>query len=295
MNLILPTPPADLETAYFNPGYLRLSNLNWLNLGFIVAMHVGAVAAPFFFSWSGLAWMVGLYCFTGCLGITFCYHRMLTHRGFRLHPVPRFFGHLAGALALEGQPFFWAMAHRVHHARSDQPGDPHSPLDGPWWSHMLWLVQRRDKKSRDLLVEKYIPDLKRDALCRFFEATYGWWNLGLAVALFFGGGWSWLLWGLCLRVVFVWHMTWAINSATHIWGYRTYETTDQSRNLWWVALFTFGEGWHNNHHAQPAAAYHGHRWWEIDTTGWIVSACRLLGLASEVREPKEDRRAKNAA
>lgn len=295
MNLILPTPPADLETAYFNPGFLRLSNLNWLNLGFIVVMHAGAVAAPFFFSWSGLAWMVGLYCFTGCLGITFCYHRMLTHRGFRLHPVPRFFGHLAGALALEGQPFFWAMAHRVHHARSDQPGDPHSPLDGPWWSHMLWLVQRRDKKSRDLLVEKYIPDLKRDALCRFFEATYGWWNLGLAVALFVGGGWSWLLWGLCLRVVFVWHMTWAINSATHIWGYRTYETTDQSRNLWWVALFTFGEGWHNNHHAQPAAAYHGHRWWEIDTTGWIVSACRLLGLASEVREPKEGRQAKNAA
>ena len=276
----------DLETYYFNPPRFRLRDINWPVLGFLVLMHIGAVAAFFHFSWTGVALLVGLYCFTGCIGITFGYHRMLTHRGFKLHAIPRFFVHLAGTLALQGPPLYWALAHRVHHARSDKDGDPHSPLHGTWWSHVLWLVCKRDSNTLSLLVKKYIPDLCRDSIGTMFQNTYIWWNILLAVALFSFGGWSWLLWGLCLRVVLVWHMTWLINSATHIWGYRNYETTDQSRNLWWVSMFTFGEGWHNNHHAQPGAAYHGHRWWEIDATGWMVTACKLTGLATKVCLPK---------
>jgi len=279
----------DLETYYFNPPRFRLRNINWPVLVFLVLMHIGAVAAFFHFSWTGVALMVGLYCFTGCIGITFGYHRMLTHRGFKLHAIPRFFVHLAGTLALQGPPLYWALAHRVHHARSDKEGDPHSPLHGTWWSHVLWLVCKRDSSTLSLLVKKYIPDLFRDSIGTMFQNTYLWWNILLAAALFSFGGWSWLLWGLCLRVVLVWHMTWLINSATHIWGYRNYETTDQSRNLWWVSMFTFGEGCHNNHHAQPGAAYHGHRWWEIDATGWMVTICKLTGLATKVCLPKVHR------
>ncbi|MFZ9792351.1 MAG: acyl-CoA desaturase [Gemmataceae bacterium] len=239
--------------------------------------------------------MVGLYCFTGCIGITLGYHRMLTHRGLSLHPFPRFFVHLAGTLALQGAPLYWALAHRVHHARSDKAGDPHSPLHGAWWSHVLWLICQRDDKTRALLVDKYIPDLTKEPIGRFFQSTYVVWNILLAATLCSLGGWSWLLWGLCMRVVLVWHMTWLINSASHIWGYRNYETSDQSRNLWWVSLFTFGEGWHNNHHAYPTAAYHGHRWWEIDATGWVISAFWITGLARDVRMPKKIRVSKDTS
>ncbi|MEY4394314.1 MAG: hypothetical protein RL595_1563 [Planctomycetota bacterium] len=285
----------DLETIYFNPPKFSLAKINWLTLAFLLLMHVGAIAAFFHFSWSGLAWMVGLYCFTGCIGITLGYHRMLTHRGLSLHPFPRFFVHLAGTLALQGAPLYWALAHRVHHARSDKAGDPHSPLHGTWWSHVLWLICQRDDKTRALLVDKYIPDLTREPIGRFFQSTYVVWNILLAATLCSLGGWSWLLWGLCMRVVLVWHMTWLINSASHIWGYRNYETSDQSRNLWWVSLFTFGEGWHNNHHAYPTAAYHGHRWWEIDATGWVISAFRITGLARNVRMPKKIRVSKDTS
>lgn len=297
MNQIIKPLTNEMEIAYFHRSNLSPGNINWTVLAILVLMHVGAGAALFHFSWAGVGLLVGLYCFTGCIGITFGYHRMLTHRGFQLHAVPRFIAHLAGALALQGSPWFWALSHRVHHARSDKEGDPHSPLHGTWWSHVLWLICRKDPKTLSLMVNKYIPDLCNDPIGAFFQHTYIWWSILLAVALFSFGGWSWLLWGLCLRVVLVWHMTWLINSATHIWGYRNYETTDHSRNLWWVSLFTFGEGWHNNHHAQPAAAYHGHRWWEIDATGWIISACRFTGLATKVSMPKIHRipkaRAKN--
>ena len=295
MNLISSPPLQDLESRYFGHARFGQYSIHWVNLITIVLVHAGALAAPFFFSWQGLAWMVGLYWFTGCVGITFCYHRLLTHRGFKLNPVPKAISHLAGALAMEGSALDWAMAHRVHHARSDHPGDPHSPLDGPWWSHFLWLMCRRNDSIKQELRAKYIPDLERDKMDCFFDRTYLVWNLLLGAGLLWFGGLSCFLWGFCLRVALVWHMTWMINSASHIWGYRNYETTDKSRNLWWVALFTFGEGWHNNHHAQPVAAYHGHRWWEIDTTGWVISVCKWVGLASDVRGPKEQGSVKSAA
>lgn len=277
----------DLETAFFNPPRFRPGHINWQNLVFMVLMHIGALAALFHFSWSGAAVMAVLYCFTGCIGITLGYHRMMAHRGLSLHPVARFVSHLAGALALQGKPFLWALVHRVHHARSDRPGDPHSPLHGTWWSHVIWLVCRRDPAMVGVLQQRYIPDLLKEPVGRFFQRTYGVWNVAMGMVLYALGGLPWLLWGICLRVVLVWHMTWLINSASHIWGYRNYQTADGSRNLWWVALFTFGEGWHNNHHAQPASAYHGHCWWEIDPTGWVISAFRIGRLASRVRMPKK--------
>ena len=286
------TPPNDdLEASHFDTT-ISLKNLNWPVVGAILLIHLGACLAPFYFSWEGLICLVLLYCFTGCIGITLCYHRMLTHRGFRLNPVVKWIAHLAGALALQGKPLYWAMSHRVHHARSDQPGDPHSPRDGKWWAHLLWLIPNRGTQSYQVLAAKYIPDLIQDRCCVFFDKTYLFWTILLGAALFGFGGLTCFLWGFCLRVTLVWHMTWLINSATHIWGYRNYPTTDQSRNLWWVAWITFGEGWHNNHHAQPAAAYHGHRWWEIDATGWVISICKALGLATKLKRPIHHRNKK---
>ena len=213
MNVIVTAPPRDLETHYFDPDNLRLKSISWPNFLAILLIHVGALAAPFFFSWQGLATMLGLYWFTGCVGVTLCYHRMLTHRGFRLHPVARTIAHLAGALSMQGKPLEWAMSHRIHHARSDQPGDPHSPLDGAWWSHFVWLLFSRSDSTRKILAAKYIPDLAKDGVCVFFDRTYLVWNVVLAAALFYLGGLSCFLWGFCLRTALVYHMTWLINSA----------------------------------------------------------------------------------
>jgi stearoyl-CoA desaturase (delta-9 desaturase) len=285
MNVIVTDSPLNIETEYFEVKILNRP-IHWPTFGAIVLIHLGALIAPFYFSWQGLACLIALYCYTGCIGITFCYHRMLTHRGFKLNAIAKWFAHLAGALALQGRPLDWAMSHRIHHARSDQKGDPHSPLDGSLWSHFLWLIPRRNKQTHALLIAKYTPDLLQDRCCVFFNRTYVLWNILLGAALLGFGGLSCFLWGFCLRTAMVWHMTWLINSATHIWGYRNYTTSDQSRNLWWVALVTFGEGWHNNHHAQPVAAYHGHRWWEIDATGWVISVCKVLRIATNVKNPK---------
>jgi len=275
-----------LEEAYFQPLPIRLKHMDWKNFIAIAAAHIGAVFALFYFSWEGFASFLILYLFTGCLGITLGYHRLLAHRSFHLHPVPKFLVHLAGALTMQGQPLNWALHHRIHHAFSDEPGDPHSPKSGFWWSHLDWLFVRRDTDSYSKLCEKYIPDLLKDWQCLFFNHTYVLWNLLLAAALLFWGGLSCFLWAFCFRVTFVYHLTWFVNSATHLWGYRNFETKDGSRNLWWVALGTFGEGWHNNHHAHPWSAYHGIRAWEIDTTGWVISILGKLRLATKIKKPK---------
>jgi len=172
MNQIIKPLTHEMEIAYFHRPNLSPGKIKWTVLAILVLMHIGAGAALFHFSWSGVGLLVGLYCFTGCIGITFGYHRMLTHRGFQLHAVPRFIAHLAGALALQGSPWFWALSHRVHHARSDKEGDPHSPLHGTWWSHVLWLICRKDPKTLSLLVNKYIPDLCNDPIGAFFQHTY---------------------------------------------------------------------------------------------------------------------------
>lgn len=279
------TVKATPEELYANKQFRLYSGLKWLNISVILAMHLMALTALFTFQWDSLLVMVVLYTWAG-MGITLGYHRMLTHRGLILHPIARFVIHLGACLSMQGPPLKWALTHRIHHACSDQPGDPHSPIDGVFWSHMLWLGAGRDTTIEASLQRKYIPDLANDPLCLFFTRTYLLWNILLGLILLWLGGISWLAWGMFLRVVLGFHMTWLVNSATHIWGYRNYETPDRSRNLWWVALFTFGEGWHNNHHAQPTSAYHGHRWWEIDLTGWMVTALCTTGLAHRVIGPK---------
>ena len=274
----------DRIIAAFDPDKLALNNLDWVSLVWIGLMHVGCLAAPFFFTWQALGVAVLLHWLTGSLGVCLAYHRYLTHRSFKLKTPAEFFVMLCAVLSGEGSPMRWTAVHRLHHQRSDHEGDPHSPLHGKWWSHMLWLFIDLPADTERALYERYVPELTRRPVMRFFEKTYGWWLVASGIALFAIGGWPMLLWALCVRMTLMYHCTWFVNSATHLWGYRNYETRDESRNLWWVALVSYGEGWHNNHHAHPSVAPAGHRWWEIDMTWWAIRTLRFCGLASEVRD-----------
>lgn len=275
----------ELEES-FRPEALTWRTIDWPVLLWITAMHAGCLAAPFFVSWPAVGVMVVLHFVTGGVGICLGYHRFLAHRGMRLARPVQFLVYLIGCVSAEGTPLTWAAVHRMHHARSDKPGDPHSPKDGKWWSHILWLFVRRGPKLQAALYRKYVPDLLDDPLLRFFERSFIFWSILLGAALYYFGGWPMLIWGLCVRMTSVYHSTWFVNSATHLWGYRNYETQDQSRNLWWVAFLTCGEGWHNNHHAFPRVARHGHRWFELDPVWWTIRALKAVGLAWDVQEQK---------
>jgi stearoyl-CoA desaturase (delta-9 desaturase) len=291
--MVQPTMPAPTEREIekqtildaFHPERLsRGKHLDWASLIWITGMHVGAVAAPFFFNWQALGVAVFLHWLTLSIGICLGYHRFLSHKSMRLRSPVEFFVTLCGVLSGEGTPLAWAATHRLHHQQSDKEGDPHSPLDGPWWSHILWLFTNRTKQEQNLLYRRYVPELMNRKVLVMFEKTYVLWLIGTGVILFAFGGLPMLLWGLCARMTYAYHSTWLVNSATHIWGYRNYETRDESRNLWWVALVSYGEGWHNNHHAHPSNARAGHKWYEIDPTFWVIKLLKATGLAYDVKD-----------
>jgi len=257
--------------------------LNWPTATTFALFHLGAVAALFTFSWTSFAAAVFLYWMATGLGISMGYHRLHTHRSYRV-PVflERFFA-VCGALTLEGGPISWVAIHRIHHQKSDQPGDPHTPRDGAWWAHMGWILFGETNHNNTRGLAKYAPDLAKHRFYVWLN-NYHWAPtvvLGLLLLAF--GGLSLMLWAVCLRVVFGLHATWLINSATHMWGARRFATRDDSRNNWWVALITFGEGWHNNHHAHPTSARHGLAWYEFDPSWIQIRLLSLLGIAKSVR------------
>jgi len=265
----------------------RLENqrqgLNWFTTLVLVFLHVGAVAALFMFSWRAFAVAVVTYCVTTGLGISMGYHRLHTHRSYRVPILLEYFFALCGALTLEGGPIFWVAVHRLHHQNSDLPGDPHSPRDGAWWSHVGWIVLGETNHNNTRLMSKYAPDLARH---RFYVWLNTWhWvpSLVLAVLMLVIGGLPILLWGMFARIVFGLHATWLVNSATHMWGGRRFATRDDSRNNWWVALISFGEGWHNNHHAHPTSARHGLAWYEFDPSWLLIKLLKACGIAKSIQ------------
>jgi fatty-acid desaturase len=273
----------------------------------IVGGHLLALLAcvPWLFSWSGLAWAVaGLYLF-GTLGINVGYHRLLTHRGFSCPAWLEKMLALLGACCWQGTPMNWAAIHRMHHQHSDGGEDPHSPLANFFWSHMgwfliydpaIWSISTYDRYARDLLTNRFYKWLERPRVWRMLHLiqwaaflTAGFVLGCLCTWRLLGGvqlGLSWLVWGVFLRTVAVWHITWSVNSFTHVWGYRSFETGDNSRNNWVVALVSNGEGWHNNHHAEPRCAAHGRRWFELDVSYLTIRGLEVVGLAWDVARPK---------
>ena len=260
--------------------------MNWPTTITLGLLHLGAVAALFMFNWKLLAAAIFLYWMSTGLGISLGYHRLHTHRSYKVPRFLEYFFAVCGAMTLEGGPIFWVATHRIHHQKADMPGDPHSPRDGAWWSHVGWILYGESNHNNTQKMAKYAPDLAKDRFYVWLN-DYHWAPLAvLSVILLAIGGLPLFLWGTCFRVVFGMHATWLINSATHMWGKRRFDTRDDSRNNWWVALFTFGEGWHNNHHAHPTSARHGLAWYEFDPSWLTLKVLRFFGIAKAVRVAK---------
>jgi fatty-acid desaturase len=258
--------------------------VNWPTAVILIFLHVGAVAAFFFFSWKALAAAIILHWMAVGWGISLGYHRFHTHQAYQCPRWMQYFLAVCGTLTLEGGPIFWVGTHRIHHAKSDLPGDPHSPrLDGGWWAHIGWIMFGETNHNNTALMSKYTPDLAKHKFYMWLN-TYHWVPVtvvGLALLAF--GGWSMFLWGFCLRTVYGLHCTWLVNSATHMIGRRRFATRDDSRNSMIIALLTFGEGWHNNHHAHQTSARHGLAWWELDISWITLKMLRAVGLVWGVR------------
>lgn len=264
----------------------RKPSLDWVAVIFFSSIHLLAMLAPWFFSWSALGLTLLLHWLFGSIGICLGYHRLLSHRSFQ---VPRWLEYviaLIGASALQGGPIFWVAGHRLHHAYTeDEEKDPYSASKGFWWSHMLWIFYPHAELFDYEQYKRFAPDLVRDPFYRWLNRYFFLLQLPLALLLYGLGGWSFVIYGVFLRAVLLWHTTWMINSVTHMWGYRTFKVEDNSRNLWWAAIFTYGEGWHNNHHAYPSVAKAGWRWWELDVTWWAIWLLKQTGLARKVVMP----------
>jgi len=273
--------------------------INWITSVFMGAFHVGAIAALFFFSWKNLIVAAVMYFFAINVGIGMTYHRLLTHRGYKVPRWLEYFLTACGTMALEGGPIFWVATHRVHHQNSDQEGDPHTPREGTWWAHAGWILSGRALHSETALLGRYAPDLTRDRV-QVWLSKYHWLPLTIAgmLQLALGaavspghriaGAVGMVLWGTFLRTTIGLHATWLVNSATHMFGSRRFETRDDSRNSWWVAMLTGGEGWHNNHHAHPVSARHGLAWYEFDINYYGIWLMEKLGLAKKVQTAKFD-------
>ena len=263
----------------------RRDIISWDTLSAMVVFHVLAVVALFHVTWSAL--LVAFILHWVCIGwgIGMGYHRLHTHRAYRVPRLVEYFFAICATLTLQGGPIFWTAVHRIHHQYSDDTGDPHTPRDGKWWSHILWTIFGEALHSNTAVVGKYAPDLMEH---RFYRVLNSWhWVplVVLGICLYLVGGLPWLLWGVFFRVVFGLHATWLVNSATHLWGKRRFETPDDSKNSMWGALLTFGEGWHNNHHALPRSARHGLTWSEIDLTWMQIRLLEKLGIATDVQVP----------
>ena len=261
--------------------------INWVNTLFFIGLHVGAAFAflPNNFSWEAVGVALFLYWLSGGLGITLGFHRLVTHRSFQTPKWLEYFLVFCGTLACQGGPIEWVGTHRIHHLHSDKELDPHDSNKGFLWSHIGWLIYQSPSKSE---VPRFTKDIIDDPVYQFLEKYFIPVQIVLGLALLLIGGWSFVFWGVFVRIVWVYHCTWLVNSATHKFGYQSYESNDKSTNCWWVALLVFGEGWHNNHHAFQYSARHGLKWWEIDMTWMTIQLLQLLGLAKNIKLAKTE-------
>jgi sn-1 stearoyl-lipid 9-desaturase len=256
---------------------------DWTNVVYFTVLHVGAVFAPFTFSWSALGIFFFLLWVSFSLGIGLAYHRLLTHRGYRVPKPLEYLLTVFGMMASEGGAISWVAMHRMHHTLSDRPGkDLHTPKDGFWWSHLGWILTKVGTSLRDI-EQRHAPEMVADPVHRVLNRIHVLPNVLIGLALYAWGGWSFVVWGVFLRLVVGLHATWFVNSAAHTWGYRTYDTPEGSTNLWWVGLIAWGEGWHNNHHAFQRSARHGLEWWEFDANWLAIRALAAFGLAKDIQ------------
>ncbi|MBC19991.1 MAG: acyl-CoA desaturase [Planctomycetaceae bacterium] len=304
-------PQDNKPDAIAHPASVR-GDILWLYAISITVVHLLALLAfvPLFFSWTGLVLAVGLTPVFG-QSITICYHRLLAHRSFK---APKWFERswvLVSLCCLQDTPAKWVANHRLHHSESDHQPDPHSPFVSFLWSHIGWLYFRNDYTRSAGMLQKYAKDILQDPFYMYLEKSWAgpmiymahvvlFYLVGFVTGYFMDGslyagfifGMSVMIWGAIVRTVLVWHITWSVNSLTHIFGYRTYRTDEGSRNNFFVTLLTFGEGWHNNHHYDQTSASMWHRWWEVDMNYIFIRFLEKIGLARNVIMPKHVRSAR---
>ncbi|MGE0246066.1 MAG: acyl-CoA desaturase [Pyrinomonadaceae bacterium] len=257
--------------------------MNYKNLALIISFHVLALPVFFTFSWPNLAALLILNWVVGGLGVGLGWHRLLTHRSFT---VPRWLEYLLtifGTLSIQDSPVKWVATHRMHHQFAEREGDPHSTIRGFLWAQIGWIVLGKAQDHDDATLRRYVPDLLNDPGHRLISRFYYVPIIFSAMILFLFGGWQMMIWGVFARVVVGWHTTWFVNSLSHMFGTRPHRTNDASTNNWFVAILTFGEGWHNNHHAFPASARHGTERHQFDLNWMTIRVLKRLGWATKVK------------
>jgi len=262
--------------------HAKSNKIQWVTLTTVSIFHILAVWALFTFSWQNLIAAAVTWWIAGSWGIGMGYHRLLTHGGFKTPKWMEYFLTFCGTLGLQSGAITWVTTHRIHHAFTETEQDPHSPRGGTFWSHIGWIMQGTAQNQTEATKRRFAPDLMKDKVHVFMNDYYWVTPIIGAVILFAIGGWSMVLWGTFLRQVIGWHSTWLVNSATHLWGTRRFETHDDSRNNGLIAALTFGEGWHNNHHANPRSAKHGLTWYEFDVNWVQIKFLEKIGLATKV-------------
>jgi stearoyl-CoA desaturase (Delta-9 desaturase) len=277
-----------LQTVRYGPlvGLDRAWSGSALHKAVVLVMVIGPFLATIFaiiqlwqlaVDWPDLVLLIALY-LPITLGVTAGFHRMLTHRSFRAHPVVRAVLLICGSMAVQGAAITWAANHLKHHAFADEPGDPHSPLEGLVHAHLGWLFGPEDANPA-----VYCRHLLKDPVVLFVDRTFWVWVALSLLIPFAIGGWTGLLWGGLVRMFLLHHVTWSVNSICHTFGQRAFETGDRSRNQWTVGLLALGEGWHNNHHAFPRSAVHGLDRWQLDVSAWLITTLQRVGLATNVQ------------
>ena len=279
-------PPAVLPGATFVPDR---DQFDPTRVAYLVGIHIATVAVFWHTTWAAVGLCLLLHAVVGGMGMCVGFHRLLTHRSFKCPRWLEYLLALLGTLCLQGGPIEWVAQHRQHHQHADEPGDPHSARQGFWWSHMLWILWAPPDAARRAVARRYAPDLLQVPFYVFLERTHFWLSVLLGIGLYLLGGWPFVVWGMFVRIVVTYHCTWLVNSASHTFGYRNFAVDDLSTNCWWVALLSYGEGWHNNHHAFPTSARHGLRPWEIDLSYAFIRSLQAVRLAWDLRRPTTDK------
>jgi len=255
-----------------------------------ITLHVAAFTTPFFVDVTptALALCVGFY-IVRMFGITGVYHRYFAHRAYKTSRLFQFVLAWIGCSAMQKGPLWWAGHHRHHHKHSDQEDDPHSPIIRTvWWSHVGWVISGRYRLAPEM------KDFSSYRELRILDSYFNWMpGFSLAALCYLIDGWSGVVWGALVGTIFLYHGTFLVNSACHLCGTRRYHTADQSKNCWWAAILTLGEGWHNNHHHYPSCARQGFRWWEVDVSYYVIRTLGAVGLVWDIREPTPRALAKN--
>jgi len=257
--------------------------VNWKNVAILTTFHLLAIPVLSTFTWQNLAALIIGNWIVGSFGVGLGWHRLLTHRSFSVPKWLEYALTVIGTMSIQDSPDKWVATHRIHHAFTETEKDPHSTRPGFWWAQIGWIVWGTAQDHDAATLRRYVPDLLKDKgqvlISRFYYVPI----IVSAAVLFLVGGWSMVIWGVFGRVVLGWHTTWFVNSLSHLYGSQPHKTGDDSTNNWFVAMLTFGEGWHNNHHMVPTSARHGLKWYQFDMNWIAIRIFEKLGWAKHIK------------